>query len=115
MLHLGFGVVHRRRDVGGDHLGEAVEVAEESRADQPEEGPDVEPRLRLGQLDVELVAEPGQAEVDVADNLGKQLVDRLQDELDEAPLCRRVRGLRCEPEVEKVEDETKKSCKLKRA
>ena len=101
MLHLGFGIVHRRRDVGGDHLGEAVEVAEEAGTDQPEEGPDVEPRLGLGQLDVELVAEPGQAEVDVADNLGKQLVDRLQDELDEAALGRRVRGLRSEPEGEK--------------
>ena len=53
MVHL--GVIEWAGDVLDAHVGEAGKVAEEPAADEPQQRPDVHPRLLLGQLHSKLL------------------------------------------------------------
>ena len=69
MLDFTLGVDDRRRDVLNDHVGEALEFAEEPSADETKQWTNVEFQLGLGQSNAELVENAGKGRVNIADHL----------------------------------------------
>ena len=80
------GVLGRRGQVLGEHVGEAGELAEEAGANEPQERPYVVLELGLGQPNAELVERVDERRVHVAHALREDLVERFEHELDERSL-----------------------------
>merc|ERR1719431_691092 len=103
MFHLGLGIVQWRWNVFHTHVHKTGKAAEKLAAHGPQQRSHVLFSFILAKMNPQLVADPGQILIDVADHLGEDLVKRLENEFDEASMSGRMGRLSHETSGLRVE------------